>query len=105
MNNYQKLINKSIKTLRLNHHLTQEAFAEKIGISIQGLSTIERNRYQPSAETIDKICAAFQISPVELLIDNSGTNDELINDINIKLKMCSRKKIKQISDIISIIIK
>ena len=46
---YQKLINSNIKELRLKHHLTQEEFAEKIGISLQGGSNIERNRYQPTA--------------------------------------------------------
>ncbi len=44
--NYQKLINANIKELRVKLGLTQEEFAEKIGISIQGLSNIERNRYR-----------------------------------------------------------
>ena len=52
--NYQELINTNIKNLRKSNNLTQEEFAEKIDISIQGLSNIERNRYQPTAETIDK---------------------------------------------------
>ena len=52
---YQALINKSIKDLRKKLGLTQEQFCEKIGISLQGLSNLERNRYQPTAETIDKI--------------------------------------------------
>ena len=64
---YQELINKNIKELRQANNLTQEEFAEKIGISIQGLSNIERNRYQPAAETVDKICKAFKITPAELL--------------------------------------
>lgn len=102
---YQELINSSIKTLRQNRHLTQEEFAEAVGISIQGLSNIERNRYQPSADTIDKICKAFNILPVELLVQKSAQDDELINEISILLKSCSRKKLRQIYDIVTILIK
>ena len=66
---YQELLNTNIKKLRQENNLTQEEFAEKIGISIQGLSNIERNRYQPTADTIDKICNAFKITPCELLLN------------------------------------
>ena len=69
--------------------MTQEEFAEKIGISIQGLSNLERNRYQPTSDTIDKICKNFKISPVELLLTNSKTNETLIKNINALLQNCS----------------
>jgi len=38
---YQTLINENIKKLRKTNNLTQKQFAEKIGISLQGLSNIE----------------------------------------------------------------
>ncbi len=100
---YQKLINDNIKNLRINHGLTQEEFAEKIGISVQGLSNLERNRYQPTSETVDKICMNFNISPAELLISKFRDKNDLIKTINILLKDCSQKKLKQIYDIIKII--
>lgn len=103
--NYQQLISTNIKALRLEHHLTQEEFAEKIGISLQGLSNIERNRYQPTAETVDKICKAFDITPVQLLLTNVNTNKELIQNITAILSVCTTKKLKKIYDIITIIIK
>ena len=65
---YQKLLNSNIKQLRVKQGLTQEEFAERIGISIQGLSNLERNRYQPTSATIDKICNVFKITPIELLL-------------------------------------
>lgn len=102
---YQKLINSNIKTLRIKQGLTQEEFAEKIGISIQGLSNIERNRYQPTSETIDKICKNFKISPLELLLTNSQTNENLIKNINALLLECSTQKLKQIFEIIKILLK
>lgn len=103
--NYQKLINSNIKALRQKLGLTQEEFSEKIGISLQGLSNIERNRYQPTAETVDKICKTFEISPIELLILSSDANEDLIKNINSVLQICSQKQLKKIYEIILILIK
>lgn len=100
---YQELINTSIKNLRKSNNLTQEEFAEKIDISIQGLSNIERNRYQPTVDTIDKICKAFKITPAELLL---GQNDnEIINNITLLLTNCPKNKPKKIYEVIKILIK
>lgn len=100
---YQKLINSNIKELRIKHGLTQEEFAEKIGISIQGLSNLERNRYQPTSDTIDKICKNFNISPVELLLTKNKDNENLLKNINSLLNECSTARLKQIFEIIRII--
>ena len=102
---YQKLINMNIRELRLKNNLTQEEFAEKIGISIQGVSNIERNRYQPTADTIDKICSAFEITPAQLLVVTPNNNEDIIKNIVTLLSNCKPKKLKQIYDIISILFK
>ena len=102
---YQELINKNIKNLRIKNGLTQEEFSEKIGISLQGLSNLERNRYQPTAETIDKICRTFNITPAQLLTMNSEANEDLIKNINTLLSNCSKKQLKQIYDMILILIR
>ena len=103
--NYQELINSGIKNLRKSKNLTQEEFAEKIDISIQGLSNIERNRYQPTAETIDKICRVFKITPYELLLPKTKENEDIIKNISLMLKPCSKSKLKKIYEIINILIK
>ena len=102
--NYQKLINTNIKRLRIKLGLTQEEFAEKIGISLQGLSNLERNRYQPTSSTIDKICKIFQVSPIELLLVENKTNEDILFNINSLLKNCSVKKLKQIYEIILLLL-
>jgi len=102
---YQTLITSNIKNLRCSRNLTQEEFAEKIGISVQGLSNIERNRYQPTAETVDRICKVFKISPCELLLNPSNENEVIINNISLMLSQCSKAKLKKIYNIISIMIK
>ena len=102
---YQKLLSTKVKELRLKHNLTQEEFAEKIGLSLNGVSNIERNRYQPTANTIDKICSVFQITPVELLIQNSTQNSDIMTNINSLLSNCPQKTLKKIYDIILIMLK
>lgn len=102
---YKELINKNIKSLRLKHSLTQEEFAEKIDISIHGLSNIERNRYQPTAETVDKICKAFDITPNMLLLNSADTDEDIINNIVALLSTCKKRQLNKIYDIIKILCK
>ena len=102
---YQELINNNIKNLRIKNGLTQEEFSEKINISIQGLSNIERNRYQPTAETIDRICRVFNITPAELLYNPKAENSEIIQNINVLLSDLSNKKLEKIYEIIKILVK
>lgn len=102
---YQKLINENIKYLRLSKNLTQEEFSEKIGISIQGLSNIERNRYQPNSETIDKICKVFNLEPVELLTIKNNSNKDIITNITALLSQCSTARLKKIYDILYKLVK
>lgn len=67
MTDFQALINKSIKNLRLSLDMTQEKFSEKCGLSTDNYRNLEYNRHSPKSSTIDKICIAFKITPVELL--------------------------------------
>ena len=73
--NYQEVITSNIKELRYKNGLTQEQFAEKLGITVNGVSNIERNCYQPTAKMIDKICSAFSIFSLQ----KSYQNDTIIN--------------------------
>ena len=102
---YQELINNNIKNLRIKNGLTQEEFSEKINISIQGLSNIERNRYQPTAETIDRICRVFNITPAELLYNPKAENSEIIQNINILLSDLKKQKLEKIYEIVKILVK
>lgn len=89
--NYQKLLADNIKELRLKNNLTQDAFSEKIGLSLNGLSNIERNRYQPAASTIDKICKVFNITPVELLLTKAESNEDTIKILQYCLQVALPK--------------
>ena len=95
---FQKLITSNIKRLRINANMTQEELAEKIGLSSQGISNIERNKYLPSPRTLDKICKVFNLHPSVLLLENSAncTKSELIEAIHARLNTMTFQQLEQI---------
>ena len=100
---YQRLITDGIKRIRAKSKLTQEKFAEKINMSVQGYRNIENNKYLPTAETIDKICTVFKITPVELLLPNPQDNlVEIKKLINNKLDNCTLDKLIRINNMIDL---
>jgi transcriptional regulator with XRE-family HTH domain len=76
-----------------------------IGLTTTGVSNIERKRYQPTAETIDRICKAFKITPAELLLVPTNSNKEIIENIVALLSDCPTKKLKKICEMIQLMVK
>lgn len=58
--------NRIIKILEVKK-LTQKEFAELTGINAATLTSIKQNKYDPSAQTIIKICEIFNINANWLL--------------------------------------
>jgi transcriptional regulator with XRE-family HTH domain len=58
-----------LRDLRLQRKLTQEQFAELLGISVDFLSLIERGINAPSFETIEQIASRLQV-PVSKLFES-----------------------------------
>ena len=84
-------LGKKIKRMRLAQGYTQEKLSEMIDISQRALSRIEIGENFVTAETLDKILEAFDITSGELFsTDNLKTSDELKKMIN--------KNIAQIGD-------
>ena len=101
---YQKLITDGIKRVRFQQKLTQEQFAERIDMSVQGYRNIEHNRYLPTAETIDKICTVFKITPVELLLPEPQSDlDSIRYIIDVKFKNCQLEKLMRINNTIDLL--
>lgn len=101
--NYKELITNGIKRLRKKCNLTQEEFAEKVCMSVQGYRNIEHNRYLPTADTIDKICNVFNISPVDLLLPEPKSDIIKIKElINKKLDSCEVDKLIRINSMIDL---
>ena len=64
----KKLLGAKIKSLRNEKGITQEYFAEKIGISPRSVSFIENGKNYPTPETLDAICEMLEIEPYKLFL-------------------------------------
>lgn len=66
----------------------QNEFADKIGISNNYLSSIERGKEKPSLEILVKICNGLCVTPDYLLMGNMHSNNVPQNIID-NLRLCS----------------
>jgi len=57
----------TLKQERLALGLSQEKFAEKVGLSMRSISLLETGKQQPTLSTINNIAKALNIKPSELL--------------------------------------
>lgn len=60
-----------LRAIRLERKQTQKEFAEKLGISVDFLSLIERGVNAPSLETLEQIAKVLRV-PVMALFDFRG---------------------------------
>ncbi|NFH79949.1 helix-turn-helix transcriptional regulator [Clostridium botulinum] len=72
-----------IKTLRKEMKLTQADLAKKVSISRSYLADIERNRYNPSVDTLTNIAKSLGIS-LSKLVDENMTNEKNADKKNIE---------------------
>lgn len=80
-----------LKALREVNGLTQEEFADYVGVSRSAISGYETKGYQPSHEKLVKIAEKFEVSIDFLLsgslkddiikLDNQKTNERLVDEI------------------------
>ena len=75
-----------VKDLRKKKRLTQEQFAEKIGVSVQYVSEIERGISMPSMQVFVKILEVLDASADYLLRDMISTGN-LYGDKQIATKL------------------
>jgi len=96
-----------ILLLRRAHKLTQEQFAEKVGLDRRTIARAEEGKHRPSPETMELIVSAFKV-PISYLFDNSVYKTDiskqgLINQINAKLNILSKNNLKKVISFIDII--
>ena len=56
-----------LKRKRLSTGLSQEKFAEKVGLSMRSISLLETGKQQPTLPTLNNIAKALDIKTSELL--------------------------------------
>ena len=93
--------------LRRANKLTQEEFAEKVGLDIRTIARAESGKHRPSAQTMEMIALAFEV-PVSYFFDNSVyrtdiSKSALILEITARLNVLSKNTLRKIKSIIDII--
>lgn len=71
-----KLFGKRLGNLRKEKGLTQEQLSEKVGVSVEFISYLERGIHGPSFHTLDKIAKALGVSVKELFDFDAYTGKE-----------------------------
>lgn len=72
--------NGKVKRLRLLHNLTQEQMAEKMGMSLDGYTKLERGDRQLDLPKLERIASIFGITLLELLAIDENSIVCLINE-------------------------
>ena len=97
----------TILQLRRNNKLTQEEFAEKVGLDRRTIARAEDGKHRPSPDTLEMIAFTFDI-PISYFYDNSTYKKDinktaLIYEINAKLNVMSKTNLKKVLSFIDII--
>ena len=83
----KKLLGNRIQEIRKSKKITQEFLAESIGIETASMSNIERGKYYPTAENLNKILSILQIQPDELFdFKHLAPAKDLIEEMNNSMK-------------------
>lgn len=95
-----------ILLLRKALKLTQEEFAERIGLSTRAVTRAESGKNRPTPETLEKISKSFEI-PYGYFFDNSIYSmdidkAQIIKEINSIFKVLSIEEIIKIKKILEI---
>lgn len=93
----KKSIGKIIKTLRTNKKLTQEELAEKVDISKNYLSKVERGLSVLNTETFLKMAAELEFSLDDFGIKTKSQNNEIKDVLIQKILYLSEKELKSYS--------
>ena len=95
---------KSNQTLRESLKLTQEEFAEIVGVSPNSMSRIERGKQHPTLSTLWKIAKALHVS-VDYLLDGMDSPQmqkalTLLGEVGNQLAHCTPKQLHYVSKIL-----
>ena len=92
-------IGQRIAKRRLQMGLKQNTLAERLDISNNYLSSIERGKEKPSLETIVRICIELQVTPDYLLMGNMYSNNVPQNIVD-GLRLCTKEDLSLLSILI-----
>ena len=105
--NTTRHISDKILLLRRAKRMTQEEFAEFIGVDRRTVARAEDGRHRPSAETMEMIAKAYCI-PISYFYDNSSFKSDisksaLLYEITSKLNILPKSSLRLIKNFMDII--
>ncbi|KPL68500.1 hypothetical protein SZ64_10535 [Erythrobacter sp. SG61-1L] len=64
----REIFAQNLRRLRTERGLSQEALADLAGIDRTYVSSLERKRYSPSLDMVEKLAQVLKVDPHELLL-------------------------------------
>ena len=74
----------NIQYLRKINKLTQEQFAEKMGVTRQTVSRWESDEVTPELNKLVELCSTFSCKLDELVRENMSSKDEIYSEVEIR---------------------
>lgn len=96
-------IGQRIAKRRIQMGLKQNMLAERLDLSNNYLSSIERGKEKPSLEVIVNICNALQVTPDYLLMGNMYSNN-VPQNITDGLRLCTKEELSLLSILIDYLV-
>lgn len=97
-----KAIGKRVKIARIRADLTQEALAEKAGLSVTHMSNIETGNTKLSLPMAVALANALSVSVDEFLCDNVLRSKEVFcREIQLLLEDCDDCEIRVLTDLLA----
>lgn len=96
-------IGQRIAKRRIQMGLKQNMLAERLDLSNNYLSSIERGKEKPSLEVIVNICNALQVTPDYLLMGNMYSNN-VPQNITDGLRLCTKEDLSLLSILIDYLV-
>lgn len=93
------VLGNAIRDMRIKNGLSQETFAEIVGITPTHMKHIESEHRKPSVEVLFKLAKTLHLSLDNMLFDITGEAADFNYALNL-LKNCNEKELRIIIDII-----
>ncbi len=85
--NIKKLLGKRLQEIRKSKKLTQEQIAELVDMETSSISNIENGKYYPSAENLNKILTALNVTPGDIFaFENLAPVENLTEEMVFEMK-------------------
>ena len=98
-------IGNKLLAIRKKRGMTQAEVAERAGLSDRAYAEIERGTVNMRVETILRICGALDVTPDDILTDESSSLAALQEELFDRLSACPVKTRKAALSILSIYLK